>query len=156
MEGAFTWILLALLAALLIAAAATDLRRREIPHWVVIAIAALAPAFWWATGLPLWPDIALQLGVAMIVFALFAAAFAMGWMGGGDVKLLGALALWLPWQAVAAMLVIMSFAGGVLTIAMVAWSRLRRPGHSPEIPYGVAIAFAGLWLIGERFLNQFG
>jgi len=25
-----------------------------------------------------------------------------------------------------------------------------------EIPYGVAIAFGGLWLIGERFLNQFG
>jgi prepilin peptidase CpaA len=156
MEGAFTWILLALLAALLIAAATTDLRRREIPHWVVIAIAALAPLFWWATGLPLWPDIALQLGVAMIVFALFAAAFAIGWMGGGDVKLLGALALWMPWQAVVALLVIMSFAGGVLTIAMVVWSRLRRAGATPEIPYGVAIAFAGLWLIGERFLNQFG
>jgi prepilin peptidase CpaA len=39
---------------------------------------------------------------------------------------------------------------------MVVWSRIRRAGTAPEIPYGVAIAFAGLWLIGERFLNQFG
>ena len=25
----------------------------------------------------------------------------------------------------------------------------------PEIPYGIAIAFGGFWLIGERILNQF-
>jgi prepilin peptidase CpaA len=37
--------------------------------------------------------------------------FSFGWMGGGDVKLLTALALWLPWQAVIMLLVIMSLAG---------------------------------------------
>lgn len=154
-EG-LSWILLGLLAALLLAAAICDLRKREIPHWVVIAMALLAIPFWFATGLDFWPDIVVQIGVAALVFALFAGAFAAGWMGGGDVKLLGALALWLPWQAVLFMLVIMSFAGGVLTVGMVIWSRVRRARSQPEIPYGVAIAFAGLWLIGERFLNQFG
>jgi prepilin peptidase CpaA len=149
------WTLLGLLAALLLAAAVCDLKRREIPHWVVIAMAVLAVPFWFASGLDWWPDIALQIGVSLIIFAFFAAAFAAGWMGGGDVKLLAALALWLPWKAVIIMLVIMSFAGGLLTFGMVAWSKLRR-SPSPEIPYGVAIAFAGLWLIGERFLNQFG
>ena len=44
---------------------------------------------------------------------------------------------------------------GALTIGMLVWTKLKR-GPNPEIPYGVAIAFAGLWLIGERFLNQFG
>jgi prepilin peptidase CpaA len=24
-----------------------------------------------------------------------------------------------------------------------------------EVPYGVAIAFGGLWLLAQRFLNQF-
>jgi prepilin peptidase CpaA len=156
MDVGISWALLGLLAALLVAAALCDLRKREIPHWNVIAIALLAPAFWWVSGLGLWPDVASQVGVALIVFALFAAMFAFGWMGGGDVKLLTALSLWLPWQAVVVMLVIMSLAGFVLTIGYVIWHRARRAGATPEIPYGVAIAFAGLWLISERFLNQFG
>lgn len=155
MSEGLTWFLLAALAALLFAAAVCDIRKREIPHWTVIAIALLAVPFWLSEGLALWPDIALQIGVALIVFAVFAGMFAAGWMGGGDVKLLAALALWLPWQALVLMLLIMSFAGGALTIGMVIWSRARR-GAAPEIPYGVAIAFSGLWLIGERFLNQFG
>jgi len=156
MEDGFTWTLLAALAALLVAAAVTDLKKREIPQWVVIAIGVLAVPFWWANGLAFWPEVVTQLGVATLIFAFFAAAFAFGWMGGGDVKLLTALALWLPWKAVILMLVIMSFAGGALTLAMVVWSHARRAAQTPEIPYGVAIAFAGLWLISERFLNQFG
>ena len=155
MEG-LSWTLLALLAALLVGAAVCDLKGRTIPHVIVIAIALLAPFFWWASGLELWPDIAWQVGISLVVFGCFAFAFARGWMGGGDVKLLAALALWLPAPAVLMMLVIMSFAGGLLTLAMVLWSRARRSPTNPEIPYGVAIAFAGLWLISERFLNQFG
>jgi prepilin peptidase CpaA len=154
-EG-LSWILLGALAALLLAAAVCDIRKREIPHWTVIAIALLAIPFWLSEGLAFWPGMAIQLGVALIVFAIFAAMFAFGWMGGGDVKLLAALALWLPWQALIFLLLIMSFAGGALTLGMVLWSKLKRHGAAPEIPYGVAIAFAGLWLIGERFLNQFG
>jgi prepilin peptidase CpaA len=141
---------------LLVAAAVCDLQRREIPHWTVITIALLAPFFWWATGLAIWPEMAVQLGLALVVLAAFAAMFVFGWMGGGDVKLLAALALWLPWQAMVMLLVIMSFAGGALTLGYVVWSRIRRASATPEIPYGVAIAFAGLWLISERFLNQFG
>lgn len=156
MADAISWSLLVMLAALLVVAAVVDLRKREIPHWVVIAVAALALPFWWSSGLALWPEIALQLGVAAIVFAFFAFAFMRGWMGGGDVKLLSALVLWLPWQAVVALLVIMSFAGGALTLATVLHHRMKKAGGVPEIPYGVAIAFAGLWLIGQRFLNQFG
>jgi prepilin peptidase CpaA len=156
MNDALSWTLLAMLAALLVAAAVVDIKKREIPQAVVIAMALLAIPFWVASGLSFWPDAALQIGVALLVFAIFALLFAFGWIGGGDVKLLGALALWLPWQAVVMMLVIMSFAGLVVTFATLLWSRLRRPGATPEIPYGVAIAFAGLWLISERFLNQFG
>ena len=151
-----SWILLGLLAALLVAAAVLDLRSRTIPNTLNLAVALLAIPFWWASGLGLWPDAALQVGIAALVFGLFALAFAVGAMGGGDVKLLGALALWLPWQALLPMLVIMSLAGGVLTLAMVVRQRLARKEGRPEIPYGVAIAFAGLWLIGQRFLYQFG
>jgi prepilin peptidase CpaA len=148
--------LLVALALLLLVASWSDLRARTIANGLNLVIALLAIPFWWANGLALWPDVALQIGVAVLVFAIFAGAFAIGAMGGGDVKLIGALALWLPWQSVLALLVIMSLAGGVLTLAMLIRKRLARSEGALEIPYGVAIAFGGLWLISERFLYQFG
>jgi len=156
MGNALSWILLGALAALLVAACWCDLRSRTIPNGLNLAIALLAFPFWWSAGLPLWPDAALQLAVASGVFGLFAIAFALGAMGGGDVKLVAAIALWLPFQAVAALLFVMSVAGGVLTLAMFIRHRIARRSGQLEIPYGVAIAFGGLWLISERFLNQFG
>ena len=156
MSVGLNWILLGLLAPLLLAASWTDIRKREIPNGLNLAIACLAIPYWWSIGLGLWPDVALQIGVAALVFALFTIAFYFGQMGGGDVKMLGALALWLPWDGVLSLLVIMSLAGGVLTLAMVIRKRLARAEGQPEIPYGVAIAFAGIWLISERFLYQFG
>jgi prepilin peptidase CpaA len=156
MGTGLAWILLALLALMLLAASAWDLRTRTIPNSLAAAIALLALPFWWATGLALWPDAALQVGVAVLVFGLFAAAFAIGAMGGGDVKLIAALALWLPWQAVLMLLVIMSLAGGALTAAMLIRKRLARSPDAIEVPYGVAIAFGGLWLIAQRFLYHFG
>ena len=156
MSTGLSWMLLGLLVPLLLAAAWTDIRSRTIPNELNGAIALLAIPFWWATGLALWPDVALQLAFAGCVFGLFAGAFALGMMGGGDVKLIGALALWLPWQSLLALLVIMSLAGGALTVAMLIRKRLARSEAVLEIPYGVAIAFGGLWLISERFLYQFG
>jgi len=49
----------------------------------------------------------------------------------------------------------MSLAGGALTLFMLARHRLAKADHKLEIPYGVAIAVGGIWLIAERFLNQF-
>ncbi|NNM76810.1 peptidase [Sphingomonas sp. ID1715] len=147
--------LLAILALLLLVAAGTDLRSRTIANGLNLLIALLAPAYWWATGLSFWPDMALQLALAACVFGLFAFMFAMGWMGGGDVKLLAALALWLPLYSVVKLLIGMSLLGGLLTLGFVAVHRLRKLKTMPEIPYGVAIACAGLWVIGERYLNQF-
>lgn len=156
MSTMFALALPGVLALLLIVAAWGDLRTREIPNGLNLAIALLAIPFWWASGLSPWPDIALQIGVAIGVFALFAAAFAIRAMGGGDVKLIGAVALWLPWQALLMLLIIMSLAGGVLTAFMLIRKRLQKSEAAIEVPYGVAISFGGLWLISERFLYQFG
>ena len=147
--------LIALLAAALAVAALRDWRSRIIPNWLNATIALLAIPFWWAAGLSLWPDVALQIGVALAVFAVFALAFHLGAMGGGDVKLVAALALWLPPLAVLKLLVIMSIAGGLLTVAMLIPHRIAKTAGQPEIPYGIAIAFGGFWLISERILNQF-
>lgn len=148
--------LLGALALLLLAASWLDLRSRTIPNGLNLLIALLAIPFWWASGLGLWPDVAWQIGLAILVFGLFTIPFFLGAMGGGDVKMLGALALWIPAGALLPLIVIMSLAGGVLTLAMLIRQRLARSEAQMEVPYGVAIAFAGLWLISERFLYQFG
>jgi len=156
MPGIVADILVAILAAMLLVAATGDLRARIIPNWLNAAIALLAIPFWWLSGLSLWPEVVAQIAIAAGVFAVFAIAFRIGAMGGGDVKMVAALALWLPPLAVLKLLVIMSLAGGVLTVAMLVRHRLAKAGGRLEIPYGVAIAFGGFWLIGERYLNQFG
>ena len=155
MTGGPAFFLLALLACGLVAAAAMDWRSRIIPNWLNAAIALGAVPFWLATRTPLWPDAAIHVAVAAAIFALFALAFHLGMMGGGDVKMLAALALWLPPLAVVQLVVIMSLAGGALTLAMVLRHRLSKAEGALEVPYGIAIAFAGLWLLGEPFLNQF-
>ena len=110
--------LLTLLAIALLFAAGTDLKRREIDNWLNIAIALAAPLFWWAGGLALWPDIALHVGIAVAAFAIAAGLFAIGQMGGGDVKLIAALALWFPPTAFVQMLIVMAVLGYLLTMGL--------------------------------------
>jgi prepilin peptidase CpaA len=137
-------LLVALAGALLVWAGIEDARRRTIANGKNLALALLAPAWWWANGLALWPDMALQLGVATLLFLPFVLLFALGWMGGGDVKMLGALALWLPIGAFVEMLVVMSVAGGIITVLLMIEARVRRNTAALEVPYGVAIAGAAL------------
>jgi prepilin peptidase CpaA len=144
--------LLIALAIALVFAAFTDIRRRQIDNWLNLGIVLAAPAFWWASGLSLWPDVALQLGVAVLAFALLAGLFALKMMGGGDVKLLTALALWIEPTMFLQLLVVMALAGGVLTLVMGAWHIARRQRERLAIPYGVAIAFGALWVLAVNYL----
>ena len=154
-NGAFTEILLALLALLLVVAAVIDVRTFTISNRLNLAVALMAPLYWWSAHLPLWPDIGIQVAIAAGVFALLAVAFYAGMMGGGDVKLAAALALWFSPQSTLRFLVFMSIAGGVLTLVVVGLHRLKKKPGKPEIPYGVAIAVGGLLILIQRFLNQF-
>lgn len=146
--------LLIALAIALVVAAFTDIRSRQISNWLNGGIALGAPLFWWASGLALWPDIAMQLGVSAAAFAVFAGLFALKMMGGGDVKLLTVLALWVSPAIFMQLLVVMALAGGVLTVAMVMWHTARRQKDKLAIPYGVAIAFGGLWVLAINYLPE--
>lgn len=148
-------ILLVVLGLILVSAGIEDARKREIANWKNAAIALLAVPWWIAIGLSLWPGVAIQIGIALGVFAVFAAAFHFGMMGGGDVKMIGALALWFPFQPLVTMLIVMSLAGGAITLLMLIDKWLRRQSAQPEVPYGIAIAIAALLTIREPILNQF-
>ena len=147
--------MLGLLAIMLLVAAVIDVRTFTISNSLNLAIALLAPLYWLSIALPLWPNAAIQLAVGAGVFGLLALAFYAGMMGGGDVKLAAALTLWFSPASTLKFLILMSLAGGVLTLFMVALHRLRGRTGRPEIPYGVAIAFGGLAILTQRFLNQF-
>ena len=155
MNGGFTEALTGLLAILLLVAAVIDIRTFTISNRLNLAVALMAPLFWWSVALPVWPNVAVQVGLALAVFALFAAAFYAGMMGGGDVKLAAALTLWFSPESTLRFLVLMSLAGGVLTLVLLAAHRIRKKSGQPQIPYGVAIAFGGLAILTQRFLNQF-
>lgn len=142
-----------LLAVLLLMAAWTDIRTRTISNELNAAIALLAVGFWWAAGESLWPDVVMRVAVALLLFMLFALLFMLRMMGGGDVKMIAALALWLPFNALLAMLTVMALAGGVITIFLLVRQRWRPNAARPEVPYGVAIAIGGLWVIANGLLT---
>ncbi len=164
MNAGFTDLLLAALAVTLVAAAVIDVKTFTISNRLNAGIALAAPVYWWSIGLPLWPEAAMQVAVAAGVFLLLALAFQIGMMGGGDVKLVAALALWFSPMSTVKMLVVMSIAGGILTlIVLIAHKKFSRwqvdefggPVAKARVPYGVAIAVGGLWILAQRFLNHF-
>lgn len=124
----------------------TDIRHRIIPNWVVLVVIALAPAMWFISDLALWPDIVVRLLLASLCFAIFAAIFATGKMGGGDVKLISALSLWFAPQDLIWFLITMSLIGGGLSLVMLGHARLRHQ-PTPDVPYGVAISLGAMALL---------
>lgn len=150
---AFHYVLLGALAIALVVAAITDIRRREIDNWLNAAIALTAPLYWWASGLSLWPDVVWQLGIAIITFAICAGLFVLRAMGGGDVKLLAALALWISPGWFLKLIVMMALLGGLLTVVLATWHAIRRRSERLAIPYGVAISSAGLWVLASQLFG---
>lgn len=154
-KSLFTDLLCGALALMLLWAAVVDIRTRTIANRLNLAIALMAPLFWWAMGVELWPDAAIRVGVAIAVFVMLALLFQLGAMGGGDVKLAAALALWFAPGDTVLLIVLMSLAGGLLTLIVMIEHKIRKNEGRPEVPYGVAIAFGGMWLLAQRFLNHF-
>lgn len=143
------------LVVLLLVAALSDLRSREIPNLLNLVIALGAPLYWWAQGMALWPDVAIQVAAAAAIFLAFFAMFAFGAIGGGDVKMIGALALWIDAPLLLSLLQVMALVGGVIAGAMLIHKKLRNPDAVPEVPYGVAITIAGFWAIHQQYINHF-
>ncbi len=127
-NASFTDLLLLALAAILVVAAIIDVKTFTISNRLNATVALGAPLYWLSIALAPWPGMAIQLAAGGIVFALLAGAFYAGMMGGGDVKLAAALALWFSPSGTIKFLVLMSLAGGVLTLGILAWHRAQAPG----------------------------
>jgi prepilin peptidase CpaA len=151
METIFiTRALLGVLAVALVYACIDDWRRRIIENWLTAGIALAAPLLWWANGFTLG-GIGIQIAMAAVLFLIFMIFFMLGMMGGGDVKLIGALALWFPLGIMVSLLAVMAVIGGALTLGMMVRHKMRKEEAPLEVPYGIAIALAGLWAIWSLF-----
>ena len=134
----------------------SDIRHRLIYNLVTGSIALAAPLYWIATGTFGWPQIGIYLATGAATFLFFALFFRFGMMGGGDVKLFGAVALWFPPLVVIKFVFNASLLGALVTIIFFIVHKVRKGGGAVRVPYGVAISLAGLWCAGEQFFNHVG
>ena len=139
----FSYALLAGLATALIVAAVTDLRSRTIANRLNLAIALAAPLYWLAVGYG-WVDIVFMLAQTALTFVFCVALFAARQMGGGDVKLLTALALWFPPLAFFELVFMMAVLGGGASVAMALANMQRRPGETVRDAIGALATL--LWV----------
>lgn len=147
--------LLAGLAIALIVSIYSDIRYRLIFNKITLPIALAAPLYWYASGGFNAADIGIHLVTGIATFTFFALLFRFGMMGGGDVKLFAALALWFEWTDVVRLVLYASLLGALVTIVFVVIHKYRQGVGRARIPYGVAISLSGLWMTGERFFNHF-
>jgi prepilin peptidase CpaA len=153
---------LIVLAGLLIAAAWQDMRTLHIGNGLSIAIAALFVG-WAIIGLIAGSYTLQALGLSIAcgagLFAVGVAAFAIGILGGGDVKLLAAVGLFAGPAGILDLLLVTALAGGLLGIAVLAGAPIGpvpTPGEAAlrrRLPYGPAIAAGGLWVASRLAIS---
>src|SRR5262245_61661098 len=154
---------------LLLYVAVIDIATRLIRNEICLMLALLGIAGQFSSPM----HITESLIAATILLLLLIVIYERGWIGGGDVKLLVALAIGLPLMGVIQLLTITALAGGVLALvhlmmrflpypklapvgssflrrvyAIERWRNLR---HAP-LPYGVAIACGGIWTVFSQGL----
>lgn len=121
----------------------------------LLSVAVVALFLVWATvcgwDSTIWQNLVnflLVLGVGLFLFA-------RGWLGGGDVKLFAASALWFDWQGIASLIGAITLTGGAFTILLIGMRRMLPRAVGPSgapailkrggpIPYGVAIAIGAV------------
>lgn len=162
--------------AVAVVGALNDIRRARIPNWLTYgglgsALAVRCAVFGW---------VGLKSGFAGFLLAggIFLVLFLLGGMGGGDVKLMAAVAGWAGMKQVEAIMVGSAIAGGILAVCYVLAYRqlgqtllntvalaqhyltaglrphpelnIREPG-TLRIPYGLAVAVGTLGCVGHAF-----
>ncbi len=113
------------LTALVLVAAFTDIRAREIPNWLTAAgIAAGFALHGWLDGWAGLGTAGMGFGAACL---LFLPLFALRWIGGGDAKLMIAIGALTGWQALLVIFFLDAILGGIAALAMMLWKgRARR------------------------------
>lgn len=153
-------------------AAISDLRSRRIPNCLTytgLLLALSARTIFWG-----WSGLMSGLVGVFVAGGIFCLFFFLGAMGGGDVKLMGAVGAWIGPSHAVLTLIAVCVAGGFIAFAYLLFgfdksSRLEvenggnnlaaprggRTQHiSPRVPFGLAIAIGTVVCASSAFLRR--
>lgn len=147
-------------------AASSDLVSMTIPNRLSAALLAGFLLFAAAQGLN-WTTIGWHLAAGGVMLLCTFAMFAAGWIGGGDAKLAAATAVWCGFPTLVEYSMAASILGGFLTLGLLAvrgvslpqfalgwgWA-VRLHDKKTGIPYGIALAMAGLIVFPDTAIWQ--
>lgn len=165
-----------LLCGVLLVAGATDWRYGKVHNWLTYPAIAVGLAYWTVAGLLGAEHGGFGAVLAMLAGLVpFAIVFALGGIGGGDVKLMGAVgALSGSWQTVFATTVYALLIAVVMALVVIVHRGLVRrtasrlfgvalqvsarvrptlPDDGPRIAFSTAIALGGIVAAGEQMLD---
>lgn len=146
-------------AAAMIFSAVSDVLTMTIPDRLALALLLAFPVLAPLAG---WPadKILFAVAAALVAFFCCVGAFALGWMGGGDGKLLTVSILWIGAEHSFDFLACTALVGGLFAVALLLFRRFVLPQawtragwmlrlHHPDtgVPYAVAIGSAGLLVL---------
>jgi prepilin peptidase CpaA len=138
-------------------AASMDLFTMTIPNRISVLLAA-SFVIVAVIVCPSWAILSRHLIIAAIVLTAAIVMFALGWLGGGDAKLLAASSLWIGPDLFLSYAVIVAMIGGVLAFGLLfyrsiavlpsflnqqAWA-LRLHEKNGGMPYGVALGASAM------------
>ena len=133
---------------LLVAAAICDARSYRIPNLIPATLLGVFVVFAVVGGAQATP--VSSLAALAVGFVFGAGLWLLRAWGGGDAKLLAAMAPWVGLAGLPRLLFVMALAGGILALVILLKARLSSSAAAPprHLPYGIAIAAAGTdWFI---------
>lgn len=122
------------LIVLLFSAAHFDLKERRIPNQVILIGLAGVATLAASGGLPTLGAAALGL---IVTLALFSPIYFLGWLGGGDIKLIALVGGFFGLEQIFPVALFITLAGGALSLIYLSLSRLGLV--DPRVPYAVAV-----------------
>lgn len=147
-------------------AASSDLLTMRISNKLVLLVVASFFAIALLAGFSL-ELLGMHVAAAALVLAVSFSFFALGWIGGGDAKLIAATALWFGFEDMLLYLLFASLLGGALTLLLLAVRRWPLPLQLKQVlwidrlhdsktgvPYGIALAAAGLLVYPSSLIFQ--